>query len=304
MQTMFYPQVQLEILRFFGDLIVEQNPVSTGGAEFAFGNSGTSRTITIHGDLILGGTDAKIQVRTSNAPSIEHNIYLYGNINQYTSGTQDGLNFWTAADQDFIKLNIIGNTDAQYTRTSGTAPKFYRIVMNKVAAGLVTFSFLNSFTLHGPTNTTSKAIELISGRLGLRNSAIDVTLTSGGGDFRIPAESQLWLGSGATARVTGNNVGIWLDGTLDCGYDTKFYCNGGTNNYIEYSASGSARIYINSGNNTFIVGSQIRRATSTEEGVLSFELTSATANVVIGTDANITTNDRGIFEILNNGSNL
>ena len=291
-------------IEIFGDLIVEQNPVTTGGAEFAFGNSGTPRNIIVHGDIILGGSDAKIQVRNSNAPSIEHNIYLEGNINQYTTGTQDGLKFWTAADQDFIKLNIIGNSYAQYTRTSGTIPKFYRIVMNKVAAGVVTFSFMNSFTLHGPTNTYNKAIELISGRLGLRDPGIDVTLTSGGGDFRIPAESHLWLGIGATARVTGNNVGVWLDGTLDCGYNTKFYCNGGTNNYIEYSASGSAKIYIHSENSTFIVGSQIRRPTTTDEGVLSFELNSATANVIIGTDANITTNDRGIFEILNNGSKL
>jgi len=292
-------------IEIYGDLIVEQNPVTTGGAEFAFGNTGTPRNVYVHGNIKLGGKDAKIWVRNPNAPAIEHSLYVEKNIIQNTSGTVDRLRFWTANNQDAIKLYLVGNQDANYTRTNGNAPVLYRVIMNKVGVGLLTFSFNNSLTIKGPTNTANKAIELINGRLGLRDPGIDVTLTSGGGDFRIPGTATLWLGNGAIARVTGNNVGIWLDGTLDCGYNTKFLCNGGQNNYIEYTASGNARIYINSGNNTFIVGSQIRRPTTTEEGILSFELTSTTANVIIGTDAtHIPNNNRGILEILNNGSNF
>lgn len=275
-----------------------------------FQNSGNARSITVGKDLTFDTdgstyTNNQLFVQTGGTANLKHQLNVYGNI--YLRDANSLLDLYTANDglQSNVVLNLLGEQSKEFISNSSTLTQLYRVVMNKIGAGLIGFNFLSPVTINGPTNTTQKAIELLSGRLGLRNSSIDVTLTSGGGDFRIPAESQLWLGSGATARVTGNNVGVWLDGTLDCGYSTNFLCNGGQNNYIEYTPSGSARIYINSGNNTFIVGSQIRRATTTEEGVLSFELTSNTANVIIGTDAtHIPANDRGVFEILNNSSNL
>ena len=74
--------------------------------------------------------------------------------------------------------------------------------------------------------------------------------------------------------------------------------NNGNNN-IEYSASGDAVINISAG--ALTVGSQIRRNTVATTGVLDYTQTGGT--VVVGKNAAPETN-RGLFEVLNTGSNM
>ena len=289
-----------------GNITVENNMFIGGylGGRVEFPDTGTDRTFTVHGDLTLRDQTANnaLTVRNATQSGLRHRLRLGGDF-IHDRGT---VNLFTNnVNGNNVVLELFGDTAAEYTRAAGTAPSLYRIVMNKVGSGLVLFRFRDDFTLNGPADGDVKALEMISGRLGLHDPGIDITLTSGGGDFRIPSGSQLWLGSSATVRASGNNTGVWLDGGIDVGFGSSFLLNEGTNNYIEYSSSGNASIFINSGNNTFLVGSQIRRSVFSDEGVLNFRLTHATANVVIGTDGNnIPENNRGVFEILNAGSSL
>ncbi|MBN2776497.1 MAG: hypothetical protein JXR36_02575, partial [Bacteroidales bacterium] len=274
-----------------------------------------SRTITA-GSILVRSMDGSNResdnefVIDENA-TVEHHIFLSGDFNIQNNDVSVGtptVDFYANTGGGGVILELNGSSSADFNNdfNSSSVPDLYRIVMNKEAASVwVAFNFMDAFTLNGPTDGDEKAIELISGRLGLHDAGIDVTLTSGGADFKIPQEAKLWLGSSATARVSGSNTGIWLDGQLDIGFGVNALFNEGTNNYIEYTASGVSEIFINSGSNKFYVGSQIRRSTNTEEGILNFRLTSETGDVRIGTDAgNIPENNRGVFEILNAGSNF
>ncbi|MCB2194935.1 MAG: hypothetical protein KQH79_03700 [Bacteroidetes bacterium] len=273
-------------------------------------NNGTARTIKVGGDLVFdtdGTTNDhnQLYVETGGTDNLEHYLQVYGDI--ILRNPNSYMDLWTANDgaQSNVILELLGEDNAEFSDVNNTGPELYRIVMNKGGSGSATFDFNDAFILNGPTDGNEKAIELISGRLGLHDSGIDETLTSGGADFKIPSGSELWLGNSSTVRVSGNNTGIWLDGTLTVGYGVEALFNEGTNNYIQYTSSGNSEIIINSGSNKFYVGSQIRRATTTEEGILNFNLSTATADVVIGTNADQggeTT--RGIFELVNTGCNF
>jgi hypothetical protein len=297
----------------FGDFTVYGDidfTINTGSDALEFPTSGYERTFTLNGDIIMGDQEGDIIRVLNTTPSgLTHTFRIGGNIRQERGNTIDLFSDNSGGNN--VILEFFGSASANYYSyepddSNDATAQLYRIIMNKEAATeWVAFNFMDAFTLGGPTDGDDKAIELISGRLGLRDPGIDVTLTSGGADFKIPEEAKLWLGSGATARVSGDNTGIWLDGQLDIGNAVNAYFNEGTNNYIEYTATGTSDIYINGGNSKFYVGSQIRRSTTTEEGVLNFRLTAETADVRIGTNAgNIPENNRGVFEILNTGSNL
>ncbi|TVQ16946.1 MAG: T9SS C-terminal target domain-containing protein [Bacteroidetes bacterium] len=288
-----------------GNITIDNN-LNIGGYQagrLQFPSSGPNKTITVNNNLwIRDDSNNSIQVLNNNPNNLKHKLQVGGNI-IHDNGSI--MLFTNNNNGNNVELELMGNTSADYTRNGGNEANLYRLIMNKNATGLVTFSFLNSFQLRGPNDGNEKALTLLSGRLGLRNSSIDLTLNSGGSDFKIPAGSELWLGSGSTVRISGNNTGIWLDGKLTIGNGVNAYFNEGQNNYIEYTASGNSEIDINSGNSTLLVGSQIRRSTQTEEGILNFRLRHAGAHVVIGTQAgNIPENNRGILEILNAQSNL
>ncbi len=291
-----------------GDIHVLRNldmTINNHADKLEFPEKGPGRVLSIDGDILMNHSGDIIRIRDNNNTSdkVVHTLRVGGSIMQ----DEGRIELWggAGASRDHVVLELTGGTSHEYRRTGSNEPVFYRIVMNKNATGLVTFSFLNSFQLMGPTDGDEKALTLLSGRLGLRNSSIDLTLSSGGADFKIPAGSELWLGSGSTVRVSGNNTGIWLDGKLTIGHGVNAFFNEGQNNYIEYTASGNSEIDINSGSSTLLVGSQIRRSTQTEEGILNFRLRHDGAYVVIGTQAgNIPENNRGVLEILNAQSNL
>ncbi|GAG34624.1 unnamed protein product, partial [marine sediment metagenome] len=179
---------------------------------------------------------------------------------------------------------------------SSNTPELYRIEMDKYEG--YDFTFNDDFTLNGPTNGTTKALELTSGDLILDDASIDITLTSGGADFEIPSEASI-NAIGATLRNTGDNTGISLDGLMVVGDNSQWLLNGGTDNYIEYSSSGNAEIQVEQG--TLRVGSQIRRGTVNEMGVLKFSQNHSNSTVIVG-ENDAPTNSRGVFEILNIGS--
>ena len=102
-------------------------------------------------------------------------------------------------------------------------------------------------------------------------------------------------------RIEGNNVGLILDGLIRVsGSGNLNLEDGGNNIFVQYTSSGSSQIDITGGDMT--IGGQVRRGLTATTGILQFS--QSAGNFTVGTqrpDANPT---RGVFEILNNGSDF
>lgn len=297
----------LKLIQTFGGIGGNSN----GGGEFHFTNSANARTVTVYGNIVFDNPQGIIDVTGTGNPNTNHQLNLYGNIIQKTT-TNGGLQL-NVANGNHVTLNLLGEGVHSYNVTSGAIPNFYRIVMDKGTNTKSSFTFNTDFNLHGPTNgdsKTTKALELNNGMFIMNNKDIDITLSSGGADFEIPATSGLSILQG-TARITatGSN-GIFLDGYLGIegvgSNQGALILDGGvaSDNYIQYSSSGNAEIRVSTGR--LYVGSQIRSTTENNLGVLKYMQigktgSSVTSEVTVGART-APTNSRGIFEVFNPGS--
>ncbi len=268
---------------------------SGGDGEIAFPND-ASRSIEVFGDLELINNQAIIHVEIPNTTVFEGNLIVHGNIIQDNT-TGGGLQLYSAADEDYIKLTLNGTGNHSYSISSGATANLYNIVFNKGTDQTSSFSFDSNFLLNGPTSGVgvTKALDLQSGTCILNNASININLTTGDDDFEIPSTACLEVRQGQ-ANANGES-GILLDGKLLVSGGTVDMSGG--DNYIEYSATGNATIEITDG--TLNVGSQIRRALSSDQGILTFNQSGGTVNVGISAAGQ---NSRGIFEILNAGSSF
>jgi Secretion system C-terminal sorting domain len=290
----FLVEANLQILR---DLLPGAG--GGGGGTFEFGNNG-NHTVTITRDIsITNNANNRILVRNDNTSRL-HVLSVGRSIIQAQG--QFTLFNGTGTQNNAI-LDLIQTTNGTYTRTAGTVPSLFRIVMDKGTDITSTFSFEDTFTLGAVTNVTTKPIELNTGLLILNDVGITTTLSSGGGNFNIRSGSGLEVRAG-TANLTGSDTGILLDGLLRVsginGTDATVNIDdagGNGNNFIEYSASGSAILEITNGRLT--VGSQIRRGLTSTAGILKYRQSGGA--VVVGRRAAPTTN-RGVFEVINTGS--
>jgi hypothetical protein len=278
-------------IEVLGDLLFT---VNNGSDKLEFPGAGYERTFTLYGDVVMtDGKGDRISVRNDNPSGLTHLFRLGGSIFKESDNYIDFFSDNSGGNN--VILEVFGESSAEF-QSDNNPMELYRIVMNKMEGR--SFDFQDSFTLNGPADGDTKALELISGRLQLRDPGIDITLSSGGADFRIPAEAELNTGLQSTVRVTGDNTGIWLDGRINVGWDTYWYINGGVNNYIEYTASGNSTIDVFQGH--LYVGSQIRRNPATEEGILHFNQKDANSEIVIGTNADQGGElSRGMLELLN-----
>jgi len=148
---------------------------------------------------------------------------------------------------------------------------------------------------------STKALNLQNGTLVLNDAVIDVDVNSGGGDFTIPSTAALTVQAGtvrATASGTGAGNGLRLDGKLTISGGNVILDGGAAaNNYLEYGSGGSSAIVIMSGN--LVVGSQLRRNTLSDDGVINYTQSGGTA--IFGANA-APVNSRGVFEIINTGA--
>lgn len=268
-----------------GDLVF---PVNTDPVE-----------VTVFRSIDLSGSNAVNVIRLGTAAgTAAHTLRVWDDIVFNANAIVDLFEGSTK----YANLYFEGNANSLVNSPGGGIFDLNRLVVNK-ANDEAEVEILQDFILSGATDglSTDKALYLIKGDLTINNSSF-FDLTTGGGDFVIPDGSTLQL-IGATAYAEGSNTGILLDGSLIAGSGSTWFLNGGTNNYIQYTASGSSQIIIHDA--TFQVGSQIRRSETTEEGILDFQIANSAANVVLGTDGgNITLSNRGILEILNSDSNF
>ncbi len=302
-----------------GNLYLRPLVNGTGGGELRFGNSGIPWTVDVAGSVYIGnpaGTAASggNVIRVLSGGTINHELLVGGDIVVNTTGNNttvapngNGLIFGGNAESN-IRLTLNGAQSKALTTINGNAPQLYRVALNKKGDPTATFAFNNNFTLSGLTNTTDKAIEIINGTLVLDDPSIDVTLSSGGGNFLLPNSLNTDAASGSgglevrqgIARISGVDTGLILDGPLTVSGGTMNMDGGvGINNFIEYSASGSAQITVTGG--VLTVGSQVRRTTTSTSGVLKYTQTGGVAT--FGKNATPATT-RGVFEIINTGSDF
>ena len=268
-----------------------------------------ARTITVYDNFILTNNGSnEVTIDNSTEKGLEHRLRLAGNI-ELDQGNRFDL-FTNNTGGNNVILELFGQSYGEMTNADDMPVELYRLEMNKQQG--TDFSIwrdpsdpsiaMSNFSINGPTDGSPKAIELNSGRLKLQDGGIDVTLTSGtdAPDFEIPSEAALFAKYGATVRVKGSNTGILLDGSIEASYNSVWQLDDGTNNYIEYTASGNASIDIFQAE--FYVGSQIRRNTVTDGGVLSFTQHHPNSTVVLGTDADAGgEQSRGVLELVNDG---
>ncbi|MEO7989884.1 MAG: hypothetical protein ABI663_10100, partial [Chryseolinea sp.] len=270
---------------------------SGGGGELRFGNTGTARTISVLGDLVLGnGYAALISIPTSGTTPITHTLNLSGSFAQNTTAG-NGFKAGTSSTNDRIHVNLLGSTSMSLSNAAGDAPQFYSLTVNKGSSISTTATFSSNFTINGPTNAVTKSLVLQNGLFIVNNASASVVLSSGGGDFNIPSTAGLEVRAG-TVSMTTASTGLTLDGLLRVsGGNVMLDAGAGFNNYIEYSSSGNSAIEVTSG--TLTVASQIRRSTASTTGVLVY--TQSAGTVVIASRVAPTTT-RGVFEVTNPGS--
>jgi hypothetical protein len=268
---------------------------SGGNGEIAFPNN-AFRTVEVFGDVELINSNAILRVRTPDAAGTPSNLIVHGNLLQNNTAG-GGFQLYTAAGQDYINLTLKGSGNHNYTVSTGTTGNFYNLTLDKGTSQINTFTLNSNCTINGPTSgvAVSKAITLKNGKLILNNSSLNLNLTTGNDNFVIPSTAAMEIRQGR-ANATGNS-GIFLNGLLEI-TGGNLDMSGG-NNFIEYTSDGNSTINITSGSLT--VGSQIRRQTTTEEGVLKFTQTGGT---VILSQFSAPQNNRGVLEILNAGSSF
>ncbi len=284
------------ILNSGDDLFVNDTLFIDNAGVLEYPTNADPSAVTVFKSIDLSGNTAAntIQIQAAGSNSGNHNLYVWEDIITNASSVIDLYD----ADDNAVDLTFNGDGNST-VNDGGSAIDLNRLIIDK-SVSTADVNFNEAFTLNGPTNGTSteKALYLINGDLTINDAGTDIYLTSGGGDFKIPSTSSLSV-SNATVKAAGSNTGIYLDGYMQVGNNSNWLLNEGTNNYIEYSASGNAEIDVYQG--TLSVGSQIRRNTLTTDGILKFSQNHKNSTVVLG-EVDAPEGSRGVLEILNTGS--
>lgn len=250
----------------------------------------------------------KIFVESGGGNGIEHSLIVSGNITMRTGSSEPdaGADFdlYTNSSDNNVILELQGISDAVFKNTTDDTPEFWQILMNKGTDQTYSFTFDDNFTLNKSSDgaVEEKALVLENGSFVLNsNASIDVNSGASSANFFIPSSSALIVNSGSVLMsATSGSTGMLLDGKLEInGGHVDFTGDGTSDNFIQYSASGSAELILNSGNLT--VGSQLRRSLTNTEGILNYTQTGGTAIFGYNTAPE---GDRGVFELLNAGSNF
>ena len=270
---------------------------SWSDGQLKFPSSGSPLTLTVGGNVdftyMNEGEKRNILVSESG-DDITHKLIVKGNI-IHGSNSDYRIDLYSGVNRPKVELELQGDGNMSYSRTSSSVPQLYRLITNKGNSTASSFTFNKSIVLSGSTSGAgvSKAVELQNGLLVLNNAGININLTTGDDYFAVPSTAGLEVRAG-TVNAVGNS-GIALDGLLKISGGTLNMLGG--DNPISYSSSGHAAIDVSSGN--LYVGSQIRRNETTGEGVLKY--TQSGGVVEVGRDA-AGIDSRGIFEVLNPGS--
>jgi hypothetical protein len=257
-------------------------------------------TFTVEDDFRYqdNGVELRFEVDNSTPSGLVHRVRVGGDIDLQSNDSNSLLDLFNgnAATDNNAELEFFGSGDVIFSRDREQLPDLYRIIINKDNGLEDSITVNTNFALNGPTNGLTKALELQAGMLRLNQADIDITLSSGTSSYSIPEGSGLEIAQG-DIRLTGNNVGLLLDGTLRISGGNALFASGTANNFIEYSTTGTATLEVSGG--VLQVGSQIRRGTSSTLGVLHYTQTGGSVTIGV-TDAPEAS--RAMFEVLNSGT--
>ena len=250
----------------------------------------------LEGELPNGHPYAVSPPSTDQDVTASHILEVKGDIVQNISGS-GGIDLYNPASFRTVNLILTGNGNHSFVNSGGPAPDLWKMTVDKGFDLTSSFSWNTDVNIFGPSNEADKPVDLRNGLLIFDNSAIDITLTSGGGDYTIPGTAGVELNDG-TLRVNGANTGMLLDGLLELNGGLLEIGNAlGEDNYIEYSSNGTAKLLVTNG--VLQVGSQIRRGLTNTAGILDFQQSGG--SVEVGRFSAPVQN-RGVFEIINSGS--
>lgn len=293
------------------DVYIKQNlrnrDNTKGSLTFA---QGGNWTLTVDGRIRMGGNSGlDIQVLNTSPNSRIHRLRVGAEI-YHQQGVFDLYNGTGTANNAILEL--FSETEAWYEKSNtASQAELYRIIVNKGSTKNNLFTLRSNITLQGTTNTADKALEILNGTCYFDNDNLNITLSSGGGNFYIPniLNPSASSGSGGlhinkgTARVLGDDTGIILDGDLiisNTGTLNMDDAVGNGNNFIEYSSSANA--FFNLSGGTATIGGQFRGSTINNNSVINF--TQSGGTLIIGKNA-APNASRGVFEIPgNNGSSF
>lgn len=302
------------------DLILSSRNTNNNCGMLEFANSGTPRTVDVDGEVYARFANdpqepTGVRVVPGGSPII-HTLRVAGDIrmnDQYTV-----LDFNETAK---VRLILDGDQSASYERTNGggtpNLPDFYQVIVDKSAGQADTFSFNGDFTidltLADQALPEDKHFVINRGIAHLNNPAIDLTLSTGGGDFEIPQEGGLQVSNGATARIdnpTGQESNLALigslrlDGTLGGALTDRSRVlletvDANRSADLVYSPTASASIDVQ-GDAYLRIGGQLRRQAIPPVGGLSYTQ-GGTSLVQIGEEINAAQNNtfittRGVFD--------
>ncbi|MGC9375014.1 MAG: hypothetical protein ACP5DQ_08250 [Bacteroidales bacterium] len=276
------------------DLEVADSVIFDNAGVLQFPNSGTCN-LTVGKTIDLSGSSAanSIIVEAEGTYADYHNIYVNDDIIMNNNAV---VTLFNSKTEKAVDLYFKGSDNSQITSSTANLALNYLYVDKTL--GTSELHIASNISL---TDNTDRPITLTKGHLILGNSNINISLTSGDGNFTIPSDSKLSLRNGSIANITGTNTGLILNGALSVENNSQMLIDDGTNNnYIEYGSSGNSSISV-SETATLTVGSQIRRKITTELGILNYSQTGGTVTVG-NSDASVTS--RGVFEILNPSSNF
>jgi hypothetical protein len=278
------------------DLYIQDSLFLDNEGVLQYPSDGEARTVTIEKSVQMspGGSTDVNSLEVENAASGESNHQFIIKNDIVTGGS--GITFYTANGNRAVDLYFNGSNSSTVTRpVSGTDNLVLNHLFIEKAAKEDTVDMLSDFTL---TDNTDMALHLNRGVFRMGNSNIDISLSSGDGDFQIPSSAAMILDSGR-AEVTGASTGIFLDALLQLNNNSILSLDDGTNdNYIEYSSSGNAILDIND-SSLLTVGSQIRRGLVASTGILKYRQTGGT---MIAGKNTAPDGNRGVLEVVNSGS--
>lgn len=275
-----------------GDLTIDSTLRIAGQAQLVYPN-GTTRTVMAgkNVEILDAGTFSVSPAGTAVA-----NILRIGG-----SLVNNNVFDMNQAGPRYVDTEFFGVTNEAITGAGG-ATDFNRLIVNK---GIDTTAILDiasaQFNLSATSFGPVKALALQNGTLRL-SANHTIVLNSGNNStkFNIPASAKLWIANGqANVTAIGSNAGIFLAGKLHISGlgQVSIFAAGNNDNCLEYSGTGTPELLVESG--TLVVGTQLRRLTTTLTGSLRYRQSGG--EVTVGT-ARCNDNDRSVFEVLNSGS--
>ena len=255
--------------------------ISSGRLQFM---NASPQNVEVHGTLTIGATGALDHAGSGAAAT--NTMMVYGSI--INNGTIDLFN----TSSYVTNVTFTGAANASVTGT-GSTTDFSTITVSKGTSQTPVLEVnASDFSLSG----ASPALNLVNGTFRL-TSAQTITVATNT-DFNIPATTRLSANGGTLQLTGGNGHDLLISGTLEVLNGTVRVGTSANDNSVEYAATGTPTITASGG--TLTITGQIRRSAASSQGSLIYNQ-SGSSVVTVATNSAATTT-RGVFEILNAGS--